>query len=225
MGLSPPGVLSPCSVLTLANQPMAMPLARVQTVMALKKVLILNDKWLARVLGPRCAEDTAVFRECAKRLRGTEEYRVLGRFLDENPENRVIYLGDDGILARVFGDRVLDLYGSRTRLRCRKCGHRWWIDQGQQCPHCSSTSYEPDYTPPGERPPQKKILEALYEVTSSDEAYFVEPRNPPELIELLLLIIALKFTDKVTVIGEPLSHLRNLVRIENSLTSILENNE
>ncbi len=192
--------------------------------MALKKVLILNDKWLARVLGLRCATDIAVFEECVEKLRGTEEYSVLGRFLAENPENKIIYLGDDGILARVFGDRVLDLYGSRTRLRCRECGHRWWIDRGKQCPSCGSTSYEPDYTPPGERPLQKRMLEALYEVTSSDKAYFVEPKNPPELIELLLLLIALKFTDKVTVIGEPPSHLRNLVRIEDFL-SILKNNE
>ncbi len=196
-----------------------------QTVMALKKVLVLNNKWLAGVLGPRCAEDIAVFWECVEMLHDTEEYRVLGMFLAENPENRVIYLGDDGILARVLGDRVLDLYGSKTRLRCRECGYRWWIDQGQQCPRCGSTSYEPDYTPPGERPPQKKILEALYEVTSSDEAYFVEPRSPPELIELLLLVIAHKFANKVIVIGEPPSRLRNLVRIEDSFNVILENNE
>ena len=193
--------------------------------MALKKVLVLNDKWLAGVLGPRCVEDMTAFKECVERLRGTREYRVLGRFLDENPENRIIYLGDDGILARAYGDRVLDLYGSRTRLRCRECGHRWWIDRGKQCPRCGSTSYEPDYTSPGERPPQKKILEALYEITSSDEAYFVEPKNPPELIELLLLLIALKFTDKVTVIGEPPNRLRTLVKVESSLNVVLENNK
>lgn len=186
---------------------------------------MLNDKWLARVLGNRCVENISVFGECVEKLQGAREYSVLRMFLAENSENRVIYLGDDGILARVFGDRVLDLYGSRTRLRCKECGHRWWIDQGQRCPRCGPTSYEPDYTPPGERPSQKKILEALYEVTSSDEAYFVEPRNPPELIELLLLLIALKFANRVTVIGEPPSYVRDVVRIGGTLSIILGDNE
>ena len=191
----------------------------------MKKVLVLSDKWLARALGSRCIEDTAFFGECVEKLHSTAEYHILEMFLAENPENRIIYLGDDGVLARVFGDRVLDLYGSRTRLHCRECGYRWWIDQGKQCPRCGSTNYEPDYTPPGERPLQKKILEALYEVTSSDDAYFAEPRDPPELIELLLLLIALRFANKVTVIGRPPSRLRNLVRIEYSLNIILANNE
>lgn len=192
--------------------------------MTLKKVLVLNDKWLARVLGSCCIRDTIVFAECTEKLRGTEEYPILRRFLDENRENRVIYLGDDGILAYIFGDRVLDLYGSRTRLRCRDCGYKWWINQGHtRCPRCGSASYEPDYIPPGKQPPGKRILETLYEITSSDEAYFAEPKNPPELIEILLLVIALKFATKVTVIGKPPSYVEDLVETGKSLQVILGN--
>jgi len=161
-----------------------------------KIVLVLTDRWLARAAGKECTVETSEeFRECLDRVRGSEHYSLLLRVLAQGSENRVIYLGDDGVLPYLLGERVLDLYGSRTRLRCRSCGYRWWIIDGYtRCPNCGSTSYEPDYTGKGQRPRQRLLLEALYEVTSADVVYFSEMHDPPETIEVLMLLVATKFT-------------------------------
>jgi len=192
-------------------------------VASVKKVLVLDQAWLATVLGTDCVVgDADGFRRCVSLFQETREHGVLERFLEENPENRVIYLGDDGVLARVFGDRVLDLYGSRTRLRCNTCGHRWWLDEGyRRCPVCGSEDYGPDYTAPGQRPRQRRLLEALYEVTSADKVFFNGLGEEPELIELLLLLIATKFAKEVAVIGRKPGIVPREIRVMGSLDGVL----
>jgi hypothetical protein len=162
-----------------------------------------------------------VFAKCVGALKGNELFALLKKLFSTGRENRLIYLGDDGVLAYVFGDRVLDLYGSRTRLRCRRCGHRWWITESDTCPMCGSRDFEHDYVRIGERPRERRLLEAIYEATSADIVVFDSLHDPPENIELLLLLVARRFT-KVYLSGNRPSIIPAGVVEERRLEEVLK---
>ena len=131
----------------------------------------------------------------AGRLRVVELLRGLR---DSGAVRRIVYLGDDGVLARSLGGFVLDVYGSRGRMKCGRCGRRWWMRSvgDRFCPECGGEGVE-DYVPPGGRPHQRVLAEAIYEVSSAQAVVFGGVEL--DTIALSLAVLAARFSRLYTL--------------------------
>jgi hypothetical protein len=191
IGADRPGMGSPCSV----------PSPLLEAARARELVLVLGWRAIAGWGLPE--EPPQELRELIKLqlgAGGAEAVRLLGLLRDRGLVRRIVYLGDDGVLARSLGGFVLDLYGSRGRMRCSRCGRRWWMRsvEDRRCPHCGGEGVE-DYVPLGGRPHHRLLAEAIYEVTSAQAV--VAGGLELDTITLSLTVLAAKLSKLYTLRG------------------------
>ncbi|ABM81296.1 hypothetical protein [Hyperthermus butylicus] len=182
--------------------------------------LILGASSLAELIGVEPGSlGLSELHRAAERARYV---RLLAQLAGNQVISRIIYFGDDGVLARLLGEKVLDVYGSRGRMKCSSCGYRWWyiVDGPARCPQCGGEGIE-DYVPSGAAPRQKLLAEAVYEATTAD-AVLVHGIGS-EAIPLLLALIASKHT-RVYLLepGNEILESLGLERIGLTLTNALE---
>lgn len=180
------GVGSPCSV----------PSPLVEAAVLHELVLLMGWKGLRALepsLPPQPPErlDKVLELQAASgRLPGLYPLR---RAVEAGVVRRVVYLDVDGVLARMLGDAVLDVYGSRGRLRCDGCGggRRWMGSPSDRMCGCGVEGVE-DYVAVGGRPSQRVLAEAVYEVTSARAV--VLAGMPYDAIGSSLALLAAKYT-------------------------------
>ena len=127
---------------------------------------------------------------------------LLARLRDAGLVSRIIYTGRDGLLARLLGETVLDLYGSLPRARCPRCGRRRWLDgipgEPPSCPGCG-WPMAPDAVWRGSPPPRRLLGEAIYEATTAD--LLVACCLDRETLPVTLALGASRFT-RLLLVGE-----------------------
>ena len=155
-------------------------------------VLLLGPGSPSELLGldAALAEPLEVY-DAAARTRTGQGLELLRAALERGVVRRVVYLGVDGALPRLIGgEQVLDVYGSAPRLRCTRCGRKWWLEEGTVCPGCGA---------PGQRDyhdaPRSRLLgEAIYELTTASTVAVHGLGEPPLALGAVLALAASRFT-------------------------------
>ncbi|KSW10722.1 hypothetical protein CF15_08025 [Pyrodictium occultum] len=154
-------------------------------------VLLLGAQSTVELLGLRGdpGEPLELYRAALRRGGGRLLER-LRRGLESGAVRSIVYLGADGALSRLLSRGVVEVYGAVSRLRCPRCGRRWWIDEGERCPRCGGPG-EPDYS---ETPRRRQLEEAIYELTTAEAVAVHGLGEPPPVLGSVLALAASRFT-------------------------------
>ncbi|ALL01803.1 hypothetical protein Pyrde_1760 [Pyrodictium delaneyi] len=153
-------------------------------------VLLLGPMSIVELLSLRGKyEPLEVYRRALEgRAEGVE---LLRQALENGSVRKIVYLGVDGALPRLLGqDHIIDLYGSLPRLRCPRCGRKWWLEEGTVCPNCGIKGERDSW----ETPRSRLLSEAVYELTTAEIVAVHGLGEPPIALGAVLAISVSRFT-------------------------------